>query len=397
MAPLNEIYIDSQTLGEVIRALDTSRPTDWTYWNAQAIVMATSQLISVRDILISPSARLNQSELGPFPGASGSYGTLARMFSSTVKTYTPSMSSVTSAGMSTRRWAERNTEKLKLVLQQVEGDQSYETWIDHESTKGWETAFRVINGVVDKDFLSPISKVIDVSNSASLRILERSQNPSILSDWCDPRYTGEDKEIAKRMFTIGALIRGRYHDRVAELDERSIIHHPLRAHVLKRIAQSSSVKICETNTVKMLSRILIGSALLEKNQEARVIRWCSNVCSVRDALHFHKDESLPIEDLSDRGAEQRAFEIARRAGVSTTSTHLDSALRLSVSLSSAVGAAFIASPWLSVPVGFVADKLSEIAMKKYGPSVFSRPRYRLRQLVNQVPARLVYGRQKLDI
>ena len=389
---LTQTYIDSQTLGEAVRALDAGNPIYWSRWNAESVLTATCVLISVPELRISPSARFQEGGIGPFDGTLGIHGIMASELSTAIKPYIPDSQAVAEASRTVRKWAADNPAKIAHCLQLLEGSPDYQAWIDYESSRGWLAATRIINGIVDEAFLTPIARATSISQTDAMAVLNRSRDDRILGDWLRPTYQGEDKEMAKIMFSAGALIRGRYHDRVAEKSGTSIIHHPMRDAILKPIKSVDGVSFSSSNALEYLGKIIIASSLTEVSAQMRVQKWCQDIKLVRDSLIWSKSSTIPSEDVSDELALKTAVRAAQDAGVRANSRKIEQIIHHAVGLGAGAATSFLLSPWM-FPVGYVA---SEVALRtiedKVFPMSWGQSAFRLNRLARSIPGRLIYKR-----
>lgn len=383
-----QIYIDSQILGGAVMALEDRSPGNWSRWNIESILTSTAALISTPELRISPSARHQGQILRAYAGTPGNHAILSEGLSGTIRPYQPDNEVTLRSAKTVSEWARRNPKLLAKCLETLKDDASYEAWIDYEANSGWRTATLIINGIFDERFLSPIATTLNISDSEARQILVSSRQPDQVEQWIKRSYVGADKELAKEMFSIGALLRGRFQDRVAELSGTGIISHPLREQVLKKINQDRAVELGLSNSLDYLAKIIVAASLTEHKGENRIKLWTENVSRVRQRLVDDNSVALPTAQISDNHALDAAVNAAQACEIRAHSKQLEALVHHATGLGVGALTSFTLSPWL-FPVGLYASDLALKGLKEHVlPSNFARSQRRLRKLAISVPGRL---------
>jgi len=381
-------FIDSQTLGGAVRALESGTPAAWSLWNTQSILTSTCVLISVPELRISPSARLHRGNLQAYAGTSGNHGIIGTELASAIEAYAPDSAVTASASATVRKWALRHSGQIANTYRELADEPEYQAWIDYEASLGWKTATLIINGVIDESFVAPVARILGLAEQEVRSVLLRSRNQEVVAAWMAPHYVGEDKELAKQMFTVGALLRGRYHDRVAECSGTNIIHHPIRDIILKPINSPDSQVYSSSNALEYLSKILIAASLVERSEEARIRLWCRNVVLVRDRLIHARTITVPHEDIADDAALKAAVRAAQDCEIHAHSTLLDRVVHHAVGLGAGAATSLLLDPWL-FPVAYAATEAAlNTVERSVVPALWSRSSARLSKLARSVPGRL---------
>lgn len=385
---MSEIYIDSQIIGGAVMALEESSPENWSHWNTELILTSTAALICAPELRISPSARSQSQLLRPYAGTPGNHAILSEGLSGTIKPYQPDHQTTARAAKTVAEWSRRNPQMISQCLQDLKGDPSYKSWIDYKSNSGWRTATVIINGIVDEQFLLPIANALNISLRDARDVLVRSRNSSIVGEWVSRNYAGGDKEIAKEMFSVGALVRGRFQDRVAELSGTGIISHPLRERVIKKVNGDRAVELGVSNSLDYLAKIIIAASLTETSTANRISLWTENVNKVRRQIIDNSSVSLPAEMIGDNHALQAAVRVAQYCEIRAHSKLLESVVHHATSLGVGALTSFTLSPWL-FPVGMYASDFVLKGLKEQVlPTNFARSQRRLSGLAISIPGRL---------
>lgn len=369
-------------------ALEENTPDGWSQWNTESILTSTAALISAPELKISPSARRQTQLLRPYAGAPGNHAILSEGLAGAIEAYQPDNSITLRAAKTVAEWSKRNPTMLADCLAGLKGDTSYETWIDYESNSGWRTATVIINGIIDEHFLIPIANALNISELEARNVLRRSRDPALVEEWLNRRYTGSDKEIAKEMFSLGALLRGRFQDRVAELSRTGIISHPLRERVLKKIKQDRSVELGMSNSLDYLAKIIVAASLQETTSESRIKLWTENVRKVRRRIVESNAVTLPSATIADGDALEAAVRAAQACEIRAHSKRIEKIVHHSTNLGVGALTSFTLTPWL-FPIGMYASEFALKGLKERAlPSNFARSKRRLTKLAIGIPGRL---------
>ena len=344
--------------------------------------------MAVPELRISPSARAHEGELHAYLGTPGNYGIIGNELIGTIRPYCPDPLLTEKASDSVARWARQNYKNIANKLKELEDSKDYISWINYESSKGWPTSTVIINGIIDQKFVTPISLALGVDSKEINRILNDSRKTEIVSEWIKPSYKGHDKEIAKKMFSAGALIRGRYQDRVAELSNVSIIHHPMRDAVLKCLKVSDANKFSASITLEYLAKIVVAASMSEGTEQSKIRLWAENVKKIRGSLLSSKTFSIPKEEISDEAALKVALAIAQDCGIRAHSKRLEQIFYRSLGLGAAAATSFMLHPWM-FPIAYGATEATlKIAKSYVGPERIATSDWRLSRLARSIPGRL---------
>jgi hypothetical protein len=200
--------------------------------------------------------------------------------------------------------------------------------------------------------------------------------------------------LAIDAYVLAALLRGRYHDHVAEAANLQIMHHPIRYGVLPK--KKETTVFVPTNTEKYLTSIILAGALSEKKIKDRIVLWAENVIKARKAA------KIGAIDLSQKDsnsvAESLAMDVAKRLDLRTysrlTATSLEALSSLIIDGLVCLGLCPWAGvpPWVGLPVGpGVTAAIRQGTGKSTGEIAASRlyqRRARIRNLAKAVPGRI---------
>ena len=386
--PTTPTYIDNQTLAGVVIALDFGNPSKWSSWVVETALISTALLISVDDIRVSPTAQSQNAAVGAYVGVAGHYETIGKSLIGTIRHYKPEKDITLQAAKTVSKWAHQNQTTIQCAHDLLIKDNNYGSWIDYEIKNGWTTASIILNGLVEENFISPIAAAANIPLDNAKFVLKQSRDIKKIIEWSRANYRGEDKKIAEILFSMGALIRGRYHDRVAQLFGSSIMHHPLRENLLKRLPTRGAKTYHGTNCLEYLSKIVIASALTQSKTSDKIVVWADNISTLRKAIIHSKTINLPEDDIATDHALRLAIRIAQDCNIQTHSKIIDLVIEHSLGLGLGAGSSFLLSPWAFAPVYVGTIAAQKTVQKNLIPKQIFRSEWRLSHLASSIPGRL---------
>ena len=384
---LTPTYIDNQTIDGVIVALDLGDPSRWSSWVFETTVRSTCVLIGLDAIRISPPTLRGAQKVQTYVGMPGHYGVIGSVLASIIEPYYPDTALTGGATTTVLRWAQDNPTRVRTAFEQLQRLENYESWLDYEVEHGWTTTSAMFNGLVDERFLGAISKASGIKIDELRRILDLSRRSDTVERWSLSNYRGHDKELAKTLFVIGALLRGRHYDRVCELLGSSVIHHPFRHSILKPLQRADTESFRASNTLEYLSKILLAASMKERSTSNRIRAWGEGVTILRRAILVDQSVIIPCDDIGDENALRFAIRAAQDSGIRAHSKTIDRVLEQAVGIGLGAASSFLLHPWL-FPIGYYGGKLIDKGIEKLISQSWSRSEWRLRRLAFTIPGRL---------
>jgi hypothetical protein len=187
---------------------------------------------------------------------------------------------------------------------------------------------------------------------------------------------------------LSILLRGRYHDLIAQEMGMQVLHHPVRTPALPDLPDgaTSAVRYDVTNTERIMAHLLWGSGFAERNHNKRIQLWADNVRLVRMAV-LTEAIDLPQRTSEDRAVET-AVDAARRAGIRTHSKLIEDSADLAFAMGVGALSSFVVNGWpdMYITIGaYVVSKSQAIGERAIRATFESRRR--LKQLA-EVPGRI---------
>lgn len=369
---MTTMSIDSASIYQLLPTLEAG-PNNVTEWGWQTSLEVTCALLSISSARISPSP-------GASLTASGAYDRLNVLLSPVVSHARPSRKAIATAFRRTRSWIRRDIPRIQQYCAQLRANEAnFQPWLAWSIRYAWHEHSSRLAGLFDGDFVRELEPVLGVGKRNLVKVLEASKRPSVLRQWIREQK-GEDFEIARDAYVLSALFRGRFHDTVAELDGRQILHHPVRRGLLKATPMGLRRSFDVSAVEIQLAHIILGAAWKERGINARAERWASNLLSARNELSRYT--RVAFETVSETRAEERAAEIARSAGIRIEPKWVERVAELMVGLGVVALTHFLLHGWAPADLvaGFVADRSAHAAHlgSKFG--ALAAPKYRLRSL-----------------
>lgn len=377
--------IDLASSYEVLSVFNAGEPSRCYDWSWEQAVRITSALVGASGVGVAPSP-------GYAGQASGSIGELMSRLSNAqlVAMEHPGPHVLTSGLRETQEWAHYDLVELQEELHRLKRDPNFQPWLDWNVRGVWSEHTQRLGGLFDPALLPEVALVLGISGREARRLLRESRNLRAIQ-----RYTTRDRdtEIFAALcdaFVASALIRGWFHDRVADLAGHQILHHPIRSGVLP-LKTSHEGQTFVTSEAELIFANIILADTLEKPEHDRIGRW---VCTVANARrHWAQLELVRSVDdepfSSRRQAEKRAFAAAERLEIGV-SRKLDHALEWSFKLLP-VGLSLILVPWQTVPLELIAIRAGDRAVGGISRSIaahVTKRTARLQDLAQSGPGRL---------
>jgi hypothetical protein len=379
-------HIDSASLHGVIAALGYQNIDQWPLWTLWSAAEVTSALIN--DPMF---------EIAPGPGTyAGDYGLMdhtMRSLALIISKSQPRNAWREKATNRVKRWVGRYPLNVRKAYEKVRADPSFQGWLDYSIRNFLVEHSASLDGLFDPIFIPQLSTVLNCSANELRDIWQKSRDLKQVDEWSKKQPDTDDFKLVIDAFVLAAIIRGRYHEYVAEEAGWQVIHHPIRYAILPMKKQSAEFPL--TNTEKYFVGIILASAFSEKKIKDRISLWANNVVEAKKAV------KIGVIDLSGRDsnsmAESLALDAAKRLNLRTYS-------RLSAAIFDALSILLISSltsfalyawgvpPWVGLPVGPGTTAVIRYKTGKgigdKAASLFSQRDMRLRDLSQVVPGRV---------
>lgn len=375
--------IDSATTTELILLYHHRKPGDALPGSWRASVEATLALIETDELRFAPGTVGSSGRtVGPYEVLAKSLAAFGlrggRELSATRREQTMA---------ATRKWASQNIWQLRENREAIRSES--ETWLEEIRRHSWPN-HRVMHGALfDEHFIPQLAVLANIGRADVRRLWELSGEETAVRRFTTASNAkGGDLDVVADLYLYAWLMRGRYHDLLAERTGTQILHHAFRHGVLDPLATES--RELEVPPVSFfLAAIIVGDAFAAKRVDERIARWCESVALARVALLKRRGARTIDDEERARGAAvQAAIDCGIGSSPNLLAGVLDEILRFgfAVPLSSFVVERFAVPP--GIVAGYAHAVLEHVmAPVKRGAEDVLRRR-RLDQLSRLWPGRI---------
>jgi hypothetical protein len=381
-------FVDSASLYEIVNYLRLGAGSN--KWAMQVSKEVSVLFIAAPRIHIMPGFEIDQAP-------SDTYGHLISRLADKVQILKIAPETQTVALRRTRRWSHDRSDRIRETLQNLYAGTYSNKGEDYSPFADWLGNFFEYNavehslrlkGVFNRTLVPELSKILGVSQSDLSAVWAMSCDVQHLRQVKTlDRESSEDVRIMWDACAVSALLRGRYHDSVAELSDVQVFHHPVRSPVLKTLKESSDVFYQSTEAQQIFACIALNSALRERGTAARMASWVEIVGTAR--LMLASGELDLGQKPTLEAAERTAVEAARRVGIGAHNKIVSQALELLTILGVGAATSFTLTPWEGFAAATMtasATRIPRIQRLIEAPQHASRRK--LRQLASAPPGRL---------
>lgn len=295
---LTKGLVDSGSIHGVMAALSCREIDQWPPWTLRSATEVTCSLITNKTFEVAPS-------LEPYSKLYGLFGHTMLALSPVVRTSRPDKELLKRARSRVKTWAARNPLKIKQVCDETRADKSYAWWEDWTLRNVLPEHTAMLSGLFDEEFIPQLSNILNCPKSELGEILERSRDSRNVEYWSKKRPNTDDFKLLCQAYLVSSLLRGRYHDHIAEAEGIDILHHPIRDLILPK--KKVRVPFIATNTEMYLISIILSGALVEKEPEDRLSLWAEGIIKARNGVATQRIV------LSHRDNDSMAREVAMEA------------------------------------------------------------------------------------
>ena len=367
-------FIDSASIHGAIVAMSSGKIDEISDWDKQSLLSVTYLLLFDNiGIIHGP---------GYYSGASGPY---SKVLSGLPFLEGFQFSNKTNAIRNTNFWLTRYPGSLEASWKALITDNQFKSWQTNAIEQFWIHHSKMYGGLFNEEYIPSISKIINCSEKELKDLYRASENKNEVLNWL--KVNSKTSEDVKNAWTISALIRGRFHEYLAQSNENHLIAHPFRKSVEKKLGNSKEASI--TNSETYFVKTIIGSALLEPNLERRMNVWIENINKSRKAISL-KSIVLPNSTL-DSDAESHSANAAKICGLPASPAIIHRALDVASSIGIGLLLKVIFNPWSKIGTPLVTQSYKYEKGKSIGEDIASfifNNEKRYKRLASKIPGRI---------
>lgn len=378
---MTEGYIDSASTYEIVTTLRLNRILEVYPWAYCTAIEVTALLINAEYLKLAPSP-------GTSGLASGPYGFLMEKLVGIVSHAKPTESIVALSCERTRCWASRNTDLVHNAIISLRADEkNFLKWLEHSIIYAWKEHSVRLGGLFNPEFIPHISKAIKRPADYLSEVWKLSCNINVLDDFINRWPDTDEFKTMQDAYIASLLIRGCYHDYVAEGSKQDIVHHRVRQSVLSNLSSSPLIFFPVLDTQTILARAIVQGAFAESSHLGRIALWVENVEKARKA------QLLGIIDLRKKLtlniAKDAVKNAIKQADLRLHPKFVEEAIDTSIAMGVGLLTSFVLKEWISAGLSIGTYFFSRTkSIGKRVANSFYRSEHRLEQLVNSAAGRI---------
>lgn len=294
---MNKGYIDLASISGVAGALTYDHFDNWPEWTLQSIVEVTSALCNDHNLQVAPGP-------GRVTAAEGLNEKIILPLSAGGLVFSGEISALRQleAREKTRLWIKRNSDKVAGIFHdEVLANKNLEPWLERAISHFWVDHSRALGGLFNSEFIEELSPILKCDPSDLRAVWQKSCDLKQVEAWAKGQPDSSDFKLAKDAYVLAVVLRGRFHDHIAEESHLAIMHHPLRRNSILPTRKEVHV-YTPTNAEVFLTSVLLTSAMVEKRIESRIALWVENLLKARELVRTqaidlsHKNSSTIARD-----------------------------------------------------------------------------------------------------
>jgi hypothetical protein len=254
----------------------------------------------------------------------------------------------------TATWSKRNVGRLQSAFETLKSSPEFLRYTD-VPVEIWEDQASRLGGAFDARFAAMLAAVLNVPIGELNSLQLTTSSSQGLRKTYSRLMSSELGMLLAKSYAVSLLIRGRYHEYLAQAMDQQIIHHPMRDGVLPRARTETEYGV--SNVIPHLCAIALGCGRRERVLDARIKAWASAVEVLRRGI-LNGDINVANQKTADR-AVQTAVDGASRSGLDVSSRRIRVFMDLVVAAGLTSVSSFGLAPWESFLVGIGGSALAE--------------------------------------
>jgi hypothetical protein len=393
--------IDSASIMSAVGALASySDGAEWEEWTKRSIVDVTRELVLHRFMQIAPGPSRAQLS-APYSELYKCYDIacdqLGNIEDTDVRKHTTT--EIHRTALDTyKTWVLANIENAKDAIAQTKQEPGYQQWVQWAVENAFVDHSNRLNGLFNLEMLEELSLILGITKDDLRTLWEKSKNREQLKLWSRGKCLDTDFEAARDAYIASAILRGRYHDELANRMDWWRMHHPIRYNILPPIPEANAY--CASQALDCLVMIIITAAMEERKSRDKIGCWVENTICSKDAfLHGGMRDILASDEIGSKAIDvaiKKAKELKIRVYPKSLPKYFELAIVGTTGvLSQVMGAVMIHQPWLSFLAGSLGTAASAYGAVKGSlglkiTEAFELSDGHLRQLADSKPGRIVW-------
>lgn len=392
--------IDSASIMNAVGALASYNDgAEWEEWTKRSIVDVTRELVLHRFMQIAPGpsrSQLSVAHSDLYRCYDIACGQLEHIEDTYVRDH-PVTEVQRTAQDTYKTWVLANIENAKDAIAQTKQGPGYQQWEQWAVENAFVDHSKRLNGLFNLEMIEELSLILDITESDLRTLWDKTKNTQQLELWSRGKCLDTDFEVARDAYIASAILRGRYHDELANRMDWWRMHHPIRHNILPPIFEANAY--CTSQALNGLVTIIITAAMEEQKSEDRIGCWVENTIHSKDAfLHGQMGDIVASDEIGGKAVDvaiKKAKQLKIRVYPKSLPKYIDMIIGTSAFLGSVTGAVMIHQPWLGLLAGGAGAAASIYGTMKGSMGLkiaeaFTMTDGHLRQLANSKPGRIIW-------
>jgi hypothetical protein len=343
-------FIDAASISQIVQCLDRGYENQYP-WSLKTAIDLTVLLIKTDHQHIAPT----MSQRGG-PVLDYQDRLIDRLFSRQIIKSLSSLDNdtVKQTEKEVQTWAEdqQNLKILRAALKKLFNDQeNFQQWIDWVvSRTAWYAHAVRHAGLFETNLIPHIKHVLRISQKAVEELYKESCDVEHLRTLA--RKRNKEFDLMCKAYMLSALLRGKFHEKVAQSNSLQIMHHPFRELICQEGTQEG-ITFQVSKPSQMLASFILNGATHQKKLNDRIDCWVENIHRVRSLLatkRVHLDETP-----TDHAAFDVARDVAKKATIEMGDKRIHTFLDICSGLAIGTLTSIYLDPFAGIPAGALAS------------------------------------------
>jgi hypothetical protein len=278
-------------------------------------------------------------------------------------------------------------------LLRQEGDE-VTGWLDWGRHGAWVEHLQNFGTLVDEHFIPEIALLLNMGENDVEKLHKETSRRSIVEALSKQNEETDFYKDVLNCFLVAAMLRGMYHDNIAQGSRRQVAHHPIRWPFLPDLP-TEPLLFDASMTEGLLATLVLHDALSEKKLDDRLSRWAEKIAKIRDA-NRRGDEIIDLRPKENPNLALRgAVDAAKKVGIYVIPRKLEYFLPKVFGVGTGKVVECVLTPFIGMPAtihGEVVEAYAEDLSRKGLRELYGR-HCRLAKLAKSPPGRLsIYRR-----
>lgn len=339
--------IDSATIEGAAAALSFAAPQRSFPWSWQNLLEVTAALIGAQHFSLAPP-------LSGLRSVVDRQSLLLEHLAPVVRAPQPSLATRNTAQKRARAWVRRNPQRLRDLRDSLwTKNEPFSDWIDWSVKEALISHAQRFGGLFDPALFKELGAVMELDVREIKDLHRMSSDEAVLMRVRRDYAQQKDSVLLLQAYMLSAVIRGRFHMHVAEIEGQQLLHHQVRDGCLTEAPYSDLRVYCPSNTESFIAQLLCVASYRERNESARQAAWAQAVLKTKDWASTSQRGDLRQKD-NPQVALDEAIRIVKSLGIPFRSKMVDEAATVAFTLGVGTLTSVVLGGWEALAAGALA-------------------------------------------